>query len=219
MRRPVFQTSWWQNILLWLGAKFVRLLSRTWQVRIEDPSNVLLNPQRHPVIWIFWHNRILQALEFHRRYVRPEPCVVLTSASRDGAILAKAMSLFGLGNVRGSSSRRGAVALRELQQILKEGQHVVITPDGPRGPRYQLAPGSLFLAAHSGIGIITVAPTANRYWELKTWDGFQIPRPWAKVTINLGQLQYVTETEVEEDLEALTLQISTRLGGERVSAQ
>src|SRR5690606_9214875 len=107
--------------------------------------------------------------------------VVLASASHDGAALASAMAVFGLGAVRGSSSRRGVAALIALKRALKSGVDVCITPDGPRGPRYGLQPGVVKLAASSGAPIIPIHVRFSSAWRLNTWDRFVLPKPFSRV--------------------------------------
>jgi lysophospholipid acyltransferase (LPLAT)-like uncharacterized protein len=116
---------------------------------------------------------------------------VLTSASRDGAIIAAVMKSFGLKSVRGSTSRRGAAALLELTGTLEAGEDVAVTPDGPRGPCYKLGPGVVFLAQQTRAAILPIHIEYSRAVRLKSWDRFMIPLPFAKVRILCDQLIFV----------------------------
>src|SRR5690606_16823834 len=98
----------------------------------EDRCGLLNGEAPRPLIWIFWHNRILGVTMAKDRFIHDRFGAVLTSASRDGELLAAVMARFGVDAVRGSSSRRGGTALRELTALLRSGRDIVITPDGPR---------------------------------------------------------------------------------------
>jgi lysophospholipid acyltransferase (LPLAT)-like uncharacterized protein len=113
--------------------------------------------------------------------------VTLTSASHDGDMVARAMAVFGLGAVRGSSSRRGVAALVGLKRALTEGLDVCLTPDGPRGPRYQIQPGAIKLAQSSGAPLVPIHVRFANAWRLKTWDRFVIPKPFSRVTITFAK--------------------------------
>jgi lysophospholipid acyltransferase (LPLAT)-like uncharacterized protein len=137
-----------------------------------------------PAIFALWHNRFFTVPPaFRKVYGASRRCVVLTSASLDGAMVARAMAVFGLGAVRGSSSRRGAAALVALTRAVRGGLDTCITPDGPRGPRYEVHPGMVKLAAATCAPIIPIHVTFSNAWRLKTWDYFVIPKPFSRVRI------------------------------------
>lgn len=162
---------------------------------VTDPRNAL-----GPLIWAFWHNRILGATAAYKRFIPWRRGSVLTSPSKDGEILARVMGRLGMGSVRGSSSRRGSHALMELMGVLQRGEDVAITPDGPRGPVYELAPGLIKLAELSGARIMPLRIEFARYWELKSWDGFRIPVPFSRAQVVFGPLYSVPQgADVEEE--------------------
>jgi lysophospholipid acyltransferase (LPLAT)-like uncharacterized protein len=177
-----------QKIAAFLIATLVRLWFRTLRVDWHDESGGLAShPPETGSIWAFWHNRIFCVPSVYLKVTRGgTPGAVLTSASRDGAQLAAVMARFGFDAVRGSSSKRAAQALVECRRRLRQGVVLGITPDGPRGPRYELAPGVVQLARVAGVPIIPLHITAPRRWELRSWDRFQIPRPFSRITVTLG---------------------------------
>jgi hypothetical protein len=132
----------------------------------------------------------------------------LISASRDGDLLADAVRRFGYDVVRGSSSRLGASAILQLTQVLATGGDVVITPDGPRGPAYELGPGIIFLAQKSGAAVLPINLEYSRCWRLGSWDRFIVPRPFAKVRVLINSPHNVkaTTTPAEFEGERLALQ-------------
>ena len=146
-----------------------------------------LNGHSTPIIHVLWHNQIFASPYLWRKMYPKRECVVLTSASKDGAVLASAVKVFKVGAVHGSSSRRGAAAIVALRRAAKAGKDLVFTPDGPRGPRYQLQPGVVKIAQTTGLLIVPMHIEYLSCWTLKTWDRFRIPKPFSKVRITLRE--------------------------------
>lgn len=182
-----------------LVAAVIRVFGRTLRMDIEDRCGLLSPDLKQPVIWTFWHNRMF-VVPLLRERVPHRRGAVLTSASRDGEIIAAVMSRFGLQSVRGSTSRRGAVALLQLTGALERGLDVAVTPDGPRGPMYKLGSGVVFLARQTGAAILPIRIEYSRAVRLKSWDRFMIPLPFSKVRIVCDELIFVppeVDTEAE----------------------
>jgi lysophospholipid acyltransferase (LPLAT)-like uncharacterized protein len=174
--------------LLVIAAKWLlRLLGWTQRVRFEDPHGFLghdVPPQ--PTIFVIWHNRLLLACELAPRRFR-EKVVFLASRSRDGGYIADYLRRLGMQAVRGSSSRGGAQALLELRQHLEAGRLVALTPDGPRGPRYHVQDGVLWLARRTGAQIVPLAYNAMSHLEAKSWDRTHIPLPFSRGEYVVGE--------------------------------
>lgn len=182
-----------------LAAALIRVIGRTLRIKAEDRSGVLNRDFKQPMIWTFWHNRMF-VVPLLRGYAPHRTGAVLTSASKDGEMVAAVMESFGLKCVRGSSSRRGATALLALTGTLEAGEDVAVTPDGPRGPRYKLGQGVVFLARQTGAGILPIHIEYSRAVRLKSWDRFMIPLPFAKVRVIFDKLIFVppeADTEAE----------------------
>jgi len=191
----------------WFAGKAVAVLMRvvglTLRYRIEDPHGQKAKAAPGvPVIWIFWHNCLFSAPLTKKRFSGSAPASALASASKDGAVLESAISSFGVKTVRGSSSRRGVAALIALKKALKAGEQLFVTPDGPRGPRYELQPGVIKLAQSSGAPIIPVRFEHTSSWRLKSWDRFHIPRPFSKVTVHVGDAVKVPAKLDPDEFEA-----------------
>jgi lysophospholipid acyltransferase (LPLAT)-like uncharacterized protein len=186
------------------GAWLLRALFATLRLRVHDPHGFLASPPATPVIYTFWHNRILAiTAAFLRVYPRGRRGVlVLTSASKDGMWLGILASRLGMGSVRGSSSRRGATAMRELLEKVEARYDIAITPDGPRGPKYTLGSGPVFLAQKAGIPILPVHARFGRAWRLRTWDNFTIPMPFSRLDVTLDPLIHVPITETDGAFES-----------------
>jgi lysophospholipid acyltransferase (LPLAT)-like uncharacterized protein len=136
-----------------------------------------------PILFVFWHNRLLYTCYRLSR----ERLVMMVSQSRDGDIIARAAHDRGIESVRGSSSRGGSAALRALARAMKErGLCGGITPDGPRGPRYVLQPGAIVAARLADADIVPVGLGFSRKKVFGSWDGFQVPAPFAQARIVFG---------------------------------
>ena len=191
----------------------LRALAWTLRFRIDDRCGITRGVMR-PFIGSFWHNRMLVIPVAYQRYCRGRRGHCLTSPSKDGAIIAGVMARFGIGSVRGSSSRRGTTALRELTALLEAGEDVAITPDGPRGPKYQLSPGIVKLAQLTGTSVMPIHVGYSSYWEIRSWDAFRIPKPFAQVTVVFGPLYEVRSTTDEADFETERARLQALMMGE-----
>ena len=89
--------------------------------------------------------------------------------------------------IRGSANKSGALAMRDMQQMMQRGYSIVTTADGPRGPRYEFKQGAIMMARIGGTPIVPLAAAADRAWYLKRWDRFMIPKPFARVAVGVGE--------------------------------
>lgn len=166
------------------------------------------------VIFAIWHNRLALCIPAYQRAVHREPgrrMAALVSASRDGGVLAEVLHLFDVLPVRGSSSRRGAQALREFLTAARSGRDLALTPDGPRGPRYHVQEGVLLAAQFTGMPIIPAAWSLGWKLRLKSWDAFQVPLPFSTCRLRLGQPLRVPRPAAAEEREELRNVLSRRL--------
>ena len=145
------------------------------------------------VVLTLWHGQMLPILWAHR-----QPTGVMISEHRDGEIIASLVARFGFFAIRGSSSRGGTRALLAAVQALREGADVAITPDGPRGPRRSFAPGALVVAFRAAVNIVPIVAHVDRAWTFSTWDAFELPKPFARVTILYGAPRAVIAENVRE---------------------
>src|SRR5580693_8726252 len=198
--------------LIWLGSILVNLLCATLRYKVIDEAGFLDQPIPRPVVILVWHNRILaMPVVFRRYYPKRKGLLVLTSASRDGAYLSEFVRCFGMGAVRGSSSRRGAAALLDLVRSLEAGYDLCITPDGPRGPRYSLGPGVLLLSERCQVPLMPLLVEYSAFWRFNSWDGFAVPKPLAKVTITALPLIEIGPSENESAFEEKRKQVENRM--------
>ena len=134
---------------------------------------------------------------------------VLASQNRDAEFATCAARYLGWGVVRGSSSRGGVVALRRMMR--EREVHLNFTPDGPRGPRRQIAPGAIYLAAKLGMPIVCCGYAFDRPWRIKSWDRFAIPRPWSRARAVVGPAIEFPKKLTREDLEVARERVEAHL--------
>jgi lysophospholipid acyltransferase (LPLAT)-like uncharacterized protein len=118
---------------------------------------------------------------------------------------------WGYSTVRGSSTRGGSAALRDLVRTVRGGGTVVVTPDGPRGPRERMKVGALLVAQMTGAPMIPVATGADRSWWVEGWDRFQIPKPFSRLRVEYGEPIFVPRTASEPLLESLSADVEQKL--------
>jgi lysophospholipid acyltransferase (LPLAT)-like uncharacterized protein len=188
--------------LIAFGFRLLQLWGRTLRYEIDDRAGVVGRSVTENYIGALWHNRLLVFPLVLRRFFPERHGAALISASRDGDLLADAVRRFGYDVVRGSSSRLGASAILQLAQVLASGGDVVITPDGPRGPAYELGPGIIFLAQKSGAAVVPMNLEYSRCWRLGSWDRFIVPRPFAKVRVLINRPHRVESTVTPEEFES-----------------
>lgn len=188
--------------LIAFGVCLLRVWERTLRYEVDDRAGILGKPVTENYIGALWHNRLLIFPLVLRRFFPQRQGAALISASRDGDLLADAIRRFGYDVVRGSSSRLGASAILQLTEMLASGRDVVITPDGPRGPVYELGSGVVFLARKSGAAVLPMNLEYSRCWRVGSWDRFIIPQPFSKVRVLINQPQHVKSTGTPDELEA-----------------
>jgi len=194
--------GWLARWLIAFGFRLLQLWARTLRFEIEDRAGVVGRPVTENYIGALWHNRLLVFPFVLRRFLPQRHGAALISASRDGDLIADVVQRFGYDVIRGSSSRLGASALLQITGVLMSGSDVVITPDGPRGPAYELGPGIIFLAQKSGAAVVPMNLEYSHCWRLGSWDRFIVPRPFAKVRVLINRPYRVTATTTPEEFES-----------------
>lgn len=207
--------SWQARLAAAAAYAVIRALALTLRYRFENRSGQGRADPSLPAIFCTWHNRLALALIIYQKFIRPSPSqrrlAAMVSASKDGAFLAQILQWFSAQPVRGSSSRRGPQALLELTTWAERGFDLALTPDGPRGPRYVVQEGTLALAQLTGLPIVPVAYYAARKICLKSWDQFQIPIPFSRCEVKLGEPLFVPKEATEAERTALRLELENRL--------
>ena len=197
--------------LVAFGFRLLQLFGCTLHYKIDDRAGIVGKPATANYIGALWHNRLLIFPLVLRRFFPQRRGAALISASRDGDLLADAVQRFGYNVVRGSSSRLGASAILHLGEVLASHGDVVITPDGPLGPAYEVGPGIIFLAQKTGAPVLPVNMEYSSCWRIKSWDRFIVPRPFAKVRVIIGAPHRVRSTSTLEEFEAERLRLQNAM--------
>lgn len=196
-----------RKILARLVAVIIKALAFTYRVRVDDKRQPL-----QAAIYCFWHSQLLMPITLYRRLNRKDiigcPMAGMISASKDGAFLSEVISRFGIGFIRGSSSRRGGQALVEARRTLLNGSAVAITPDGPKGPPLVCKSGPVALARTSRFPVIPFHASASSFWRLKSWDQFIIPKPFALITIRVHSPLHLNDSEESMECGTEKLQVA-----------
>ncbi|NTU59896.1 MAG: lysophospholipid acyltransferase family protein [Deltaproteobacteria bacterium] len=176
-------SDWLVRLAPPLGRGYLRLMAATTRFRWEGLSGYEEVRAQGAVLMVGWHNRLLGATMPHSGQNRG----VVISQSRDGELISRVAEGLGYTALRGSSSRGGSAALRGVLRHLRAGFDVGITPDGPRGPRYQVQPGAAFAALRSGVPVVPVGVGMSRKVVFSSWDRFQLPLPFGTIQLVYGQ--------------------------------
>jgi lysophospholipid acyltransferase (LPLAT)-like uncharacterized protein len=165
-------------------------------------------------IYAFWHeNMLLLAYQYGRRDIR-----VLISQHADGELIAEACRHLKFRLVRGSTTRGGAEAVRQMLR-LAGGSHLAITPDGPRGPRRQVQAGLVYLAAKTGLPIVPIGIAFHRAWRMRSWDRFALPHPWSAAECVTAEPIHVPEGADKEQLEAYRRRVEEAMNRATAAAE
>ena len=163
-----------------LASMAIRCLGVTLRYRdVCDPGATPGYDIPPPAVYAFWHRCLLAGAWRFRRY----GLTILISRSFDGELIARTVERLGFVAVRGSSSRDGTVGLRSLHRAYLAGNYCAITADGPRGPALVAKPGVVHLAQLLDTSVSTCYIHPHSAWQLRSWDGFLIPKPFSRVTI------------------------------------
>lgn len=194
----VHEIPLWRRVAIWPLAALVRLWAASVRVTITGEAASVLAQVGGPAVFLLWHNRLFMAARLHRQTRPGRRFYGLVSASRDGAWLAAFFSACGLYSVRGSSSRRGREAVWGLVDVLRAGNDIGITPDGPRGPVYTVKPGALVVARRSGADLVMVGIDYESSWRVRSWDGFHLPRPFSRAILSFRRVDAAAQLDRDE---------------------
>ena len=177
--------------LTWIAAQYIKFVwvSGRWRIVGEEVPDGLLNDGQ-PFVVAFWHGRLIM-MAFS--WKRCDLVNMLISGHRDGQLVSGMMSHFGSKTVFGSSTRGGAAAFIQLARLLRSGEIVGITPDGPKGPRMRANDGVIALAKVSGAPILPLTFSASLRYVLESWDRFVLPFPFGRGVFLWGEPIYVSK--------------------------
>jgi len=192
----------------WIGPVLIYILGMTLKIEWVGEENLdILRKEKKSVIYAFWHGRMLIFTYSHRK----QKIHVLISQHRDGEFIARIIHHLGFVSVRGSTTRGGSKAIFEMCEKTTSGFDVAVTPDGPKGPGFQVHPGIIYTAQRSGMPILPITNSAKGRWNLSSWDRFLIPKPFSKAVIMLGKPIQVSDEATSEELEEKRIDLEKQL--------
>ena len=186
-----------------------------WTCRVEkiigDDYALKLIKKGEPIIPCYWHQmHIFGSWYMRKLQKRGLKIGFLISPSVDGEVPAKIIESWGAVAIRGSSNRTGAKALKDMYNIItKDNVSPVTTSDGPTGPIHIFKPGAVMLAQLTQSPMLPIAYSASRYWEMKNWDKFIIPKPFSRIVIAVGEPHYIDKKSNAEKMEEERIKIET----------
>lgn len=201
-QRVIIRLAGWAfYLLIKVIGKTIRFETEGWEIleKIEAGGKI--------PIYTFWHNRIFLATYFFRN----RGIVVMSSPSFDGEYIKRFIRRFGYGAVRGSSTRGGVGALVKLVRLMKNGVPAGFSIDGPRGPKYVAKSGACMLAKKTGNPVMPFIIETEKYWEIKSWDRLQIPKPFSRAKVIIAEPIYVESRADDEEIENKRALLQTKL--------
>ena len=186
-----------------LGRWIFQALFSLNKISIKGEENLIqLIKSGEPVMLCVWHGRLL----FPSWYIRHHTSLhIISSRHADSELLAHILRHWGYGLIRGSTHKGGVRVIREMTEIFNRGEIIAVTNDGPKGPARIAKSGSIGLAIKNNVKIITVTGSATKYWQMKSWDRFMLPKPFGKIQIIVSSPMDITEKPSESEVEVQIL--------------
>lgn len=200
------------------GAWFLRLIYFTCKKEFKGKPV----DERGSIV-VFWHGRLAMMSFVYNKFWRLadgrlKKAKVIISDHKDGEFIVRVISHFGIGTIRGSSSKGGARAVALALKELKSGTDVIITPDGPRGPRHSVAAGAGLLALKTKAPFYVLNYEASSYWQFSSWDAMILPKPFSKITFSLKKIELTSdESGVRREIMNALWRSSEDDGGDSVA--
>ncbi len=161
------------------------LLMRFFWVTTKKNFHITGEITQDQSIVVCWHGELLMSPQAYRYFHKKQLASGIISRHFDGEMIARMLMYFSISPLRGSSSRGAAQVLLEAFRALKKGDDLLVTPDGPRGPRHSISDGAIALAHKAKAPVLTVNYIPKAYWQLGSWDKFVIPKPFTTIDFYL----------------------------------
>ena len=199
--------GWWMLGLL--GTLLIRLLYLTVRGSEVGLEHVARGRKdgKGPLVFALWHSRLLGNCYNNRG----QGVGVMNSRHRDNEIIVRVIVRLGFVSVRGSSTRGGVAALKNMLHLMDQGHDLAFTVDGPRGPALKVKPGAVYAAARSGCPLITASVSYSSFWQIPSWDRFQVPRPFSRMVVGYGSPLKIPENPSEKEIERWCLEAERQL--------
>lgn len=186
----------------------IQLLARLTRIRTfgkEHYEN--LEKEGKNYILTNWHGRMLLSIFAQRK----RGVAAMVSQHVDGEIIARTVEIFGYITARGSSTRGGIKALKEMVTLMKSGHPGAMFPDGPRGPYHEFKPGTITLAQLTGSYIVPMTHAADRCWVFNSWDKFVMAKPFSRVVVMYGEPIEIPRKLDDVEMEQLLSNVTEKM--------
>jgi len=177
-----------------IGSLLIRFLYVSNKKNFYAPDSL----SQEPIIFACWHGELLMLPYLYSHYRKTPHAKVLISNHFDGELISRTIKFFGLGTLAGSTTRNASRVLIQSIKTLKEGYDIGITPDGPKGPKGEVADGIIVMAQKAKAKIVLVEIKPTKYWQLNSWDRFTIPKPFGTINYYATKEIDIAEMEFEE---------------------
>jgi len=204
-----------QTLLCWI----IRIYSSTFRLTVENETPWINHLEAGGrVLLCVWHQQFFAAIRYFKIYERYQPSLMI-SQSHDGDVIARVAIQQGWHPVRGSSSRDGGKALKEIIERLNRFRLAAHIVDGPRGPAGVVKPGAVRIARATDAAVVPFYTTAERAWYFRSWDRFMIPKPFARVTPRFGEMIHFPADIGEEGFEAQRAELEEVMHSDLISPE
>jgi len=186
--RTYFKKRWLPSIIAYSAKFTIKLVLWTCRVEVIGLNKFIQTAGQFPCILALWHNRLALVSEVMNRAAPAFIYTAFISNSRDGEPLARLAQSYKIGRALRVPHNLRHHALSQMIHHLKDKREIlIITPDGPRGPRYEVKPGIIAAARTAEAKVVPFSWQANRVWTLNTWDQMMMPKPFSKIRITFGE--------------------------------
>lgn len=181
-------------IVPFIASMFIRFIFLTNKKVFHSPEHI----GEKATIFACWHGELLMLPYLYLKYRKTPNAKVLISSHFDGMLISKTIKYFGLDTIQGSTNRNATRVLMQAIRALKEGFDIGITPDGPKGPRHEVAEGVIAMAQKTNAKIILIKIKPTRFWQFNSWDKFIIPKPFGTLYYYADEPIDVTSLDMKE---------------------
>lgn len=181
-------------IVPFLASILIRVLYYTNKKKFHSPESI----GDEAIIFACWHGELLMLPYLYSKYRKKPNVKVLVSSHFDGMLVSKTMKYFGIKTIFGSTNRNAARVLIQAIKTLKSGYDLGITPDGPKGPRYEVADGIIVMAQKANVKIVLTRIFPTKYWQFNSWDKFKVPKPFGTINYYSTPPLDVSDLSLEE---------------------
>lgn len=209
-----------KSVLTFLGLNVLsfiaNLLVKTYRIKIANDIEIKKYAAKNkPFIVAFWHGKMIIPWYIHRKY----KFSALVSRSKDGEILTRLLKGWNYKVIRGSSHIGGKEALKIMEDTISENYSLAITPDGPTGPVNKMKAGAVVLAQRKSVPLFLIGTASKKYRELNSWDKFQIPKLFTKISVIYSDPIFVDKDAPREDVNKLINECEEKLNSLQKEAE